>query len=119
MDHLLPTRSVEPDDEEKTMACLMGLLSQLAAKPEVMRVAALHKASLHNAVASAIAQIATTTETPLQDAGLDGTGEVIRVLTVFRRSYVLWIRTVRRETPWAFSSFKRTSIFITACRACE
>lgn len=57
----------------------MGLLSQLAAKPEVLRVAPLLSAQHHNAVANAIVQSSTITQTPLQDAGLDGTGEVIQV----------------------------------------
>lgn len=61
------------------MACFMGLLLQLAAKPEVLRVSPVHKASTLNSVANAVVQSATTTETPLLDAGLDGTGEVIQV----------------------------------------
>ncbi|CAN0227366.1 unnamed protein product [Scytosiphon promiscuus] len=62
------------------MACFMGLLSQLAAKPEVLRVSPLHVASTLNAVGSAVVQSATITETPLLDAGLDGTGEVIQIV---------------------------------------
>ncbi|CAM9625709.1 unnamed protein product, partial [Ectocarpus fasciculatus] len=77
MDHLLPGK--EAPSELRT-ACYMGLLSQLAAKPEVLRVSPLQSGSLHNAVANALVQSATTTETPLLDAGLDGTGEVIQVV---------------------------------------
>ncbi|CAM9779304.1 unnamed protein product [Ectocarpus sp. 4 AP-2014] len=77
MNHLLPGK-IFPS-ETKT-ACYMGLLSQLAAKPEVLRVSPLQSARLHNAVANALVQSATTTETPLLDAGLDGTGEVIQVV---------------------------------------
>lgn len=57
----------------------MGLLSQLAAKSEVLRVSPLHSAELLNAVGNSIVQSATITDTPLLDAGLDGTGEVIQV----------------------------------------
>lgn len=57
----------------------MGLLSQLASRPEVLHVEPLPKAEVHNAVAGAIVQSATVTGTPLHDAGLDGTGEVIQV----------------------------------------
>lgn len=60
------------------MSCFMSLLAQLAAKPEVLRVSPLHRAQQHNAVASAVVQSATSTETPLLDAGLDGMGEVIQ-----------------------------------------
>ncbi|CAM9167076.1 unnamed protein product [Ectocarpus fasciculatus] len=77
MNHLLPGK--EAPSELRT-ACYMGLLSQLAAKPEVLRVSPFQSASLHNAVANALVQSATTTETPLLDAGLDGTGEVIQVV---------------------------------------
>ena len=57
----------------------MALLMQLAVKPEVLRVSPTHKAKLLNSVASAVVQSATTTETPLLDAGLDGKDEVIQV----------------------------------------
>ncbi|CAM9966840.1 unnamed protein product [Scytosiphon promiscuus] len=77
LDHLLPG---EEDPSELKMACFMGLLSQLAAKSEVLRVSPLHRGSTSNAVANAILQSATTTETPLLDAGLDGTGEVIQIV---------------------------------------
>ncbi|CAN0313320.1 unnamed protein product, partial [Hapterophycus canaliculatus] len=59
------------------MACFMGLLSQLAAKREVLRVSTLHGATTLNSVASAVLQSGTITETPLLDAGLDGTGEIV------------------------------------------
>ncbi|CAN0059252.1 unnamed protein product [Scytosiphon promiscuus] len=77
LDHLLPGR--EPPSEAK-MACFMGLLSQLAAKPEVLRISPLHRTRPLNAVGNAVVQSATTMETPLLDAGLDGTGEVIQVV---------------------------------------
>lgn len=76
MDHLLPGKQAP---SETRTACYMGLLSQLAAKPEVLRVSPFQSATLHNAVANALVQSATTTQTPLLDAGLDGTGEVIQV----------------------------------------
>ncbi|CAM9735756.1 unnamed protein product, partial [Hapterophycus canaliculatus] len=75
LDHLLPGKT---DPSEAKMACFMGLLTQLAAKPEVLRVSPLHAASTLNSVGSAVVQSATTTEKPLFDAGLDGTGEVIQ-----------------------------------------
>lgn len=61
------------------MACFMGLLSYLADRPEVVRVSSLHMPSTFNAAARAVIQSATTEETPLSDAGLDGTGEVVQV----------------------------------------
>lgn len=61
------------------MACFMGLLSYLASVPEVLRVSTFHTSKILNAVAKAISQSATLTETPLTDSGLDGTGEVIQV----------------------------------------
>lgn len=57
----------------------MSLLSQLAVKSEVLRVSPLHSAELLNAVGNPVVQSATTTDTPLLDAGLDGTGEVLQV----------------------------------------
>lgn len=75
MNHLLPG---EKDPSELKMACFMGLLSQLAAKLEVLRVSPLHGATAQDFVGSALVQSATTTERPLLDAGLDGTGEVIQ-----------------------------------------
>lgn len=74
IDHLLPANTTS----EVRIACFMGLLSQLAATPEVLRVAPLHNATLLNAVSNAIVQSATITKTPLHDAGLDGTGETIQ-----------------------------------------
>ena len=58
----------------------MGLVSYLASRPQVFRVAPFHKAKVLNAVARAISQSATITDTPLTDAGLDGSGEVIQVM---------------------------------------
>lgn len=80
LNHLLPGAKSGLDDDsgEVKTACLMALLSQLAARPEVLRVAPLSKSRLLNDIASAIVQSATITETPLHDAGLDGTGEVIQ-----------------------------------------
>ena len=66
------------------MACYMALLVQLADKPEVLRVSPILKVKLLNAVGSAVVQSATTTKTPLHDAGLDGQGEVIQVSGVRR-----------------------------------
>ncbi|CAM9857304.1 unnamed protein product [Pylaiella littoralis] len=77
VDHLLPSGD---GPSEAKMACFMSLLSQLAAKPEVLRVSPLHGMELLNAVASAVTQSATTTNTPLFDAGLTGVGEVIQVV---------------------------------------
>lgn len=77
IDHLLPKGDAKA---EAQMACFMSLLSHLASKPEVLRVEPLHGARPANAVARAIVQSATETNTPLSDAGLDGTGEVIQVI---------------------------------------
>lgn len=61
------------------MACFMGLVSFLAGRPEVLRVAPRHRMRLHNAAARANIQSASVTSTPLTDAGLNGTGEVVQV----------------------------------------
>lgn len=80
--HLLPDNGTRVP--EVKMACFMGLLSQLAARPEVLRVAPLYRMKLNNAFASATVESANKTETPFRDVGLDGTGEVIQV----RRAYL-------------------------------
>ena len=71
--------------EELHVACFMGLVSFLAARLEVLRVAPWHTKVLLNAVARATIQSATSTSTPLTDAGLDGTGEVIQVSVGLKR----------------------------------
>ena len=76
IDHLLPGE--EPPTEAK-MACYMALLMQLTVKPEVLRVSPKYRAKLLNSMTNAVVQSATTAETPLTDAGLDGKGEVIQV----------------------------------------
>ncbi|CAM9402432.1 unnamed protein product [Ectocarpus sp. 8 AP-2014] len=58
----------------------MGLVSFLASKPEVLRVAPRQSQALLNAAARANIQSATVTDTPLTDAGLDGTGQVVQVI---------------------------------------
>ncbi|CAM9668187.1 unnamed protein product, partial [Laminaria digitata] len=58
----------------------MGLVSFLAGRLQVLRVAPWHTQVLFNAAARANIQSATVTSTPLTDAGLNGTGEVIQVL---------------------------------------
>ncbi|CAM9868950.1 unnamed protein product, partial [Ascophyllum nodosum] len=84
VDHLLASgRGAGGQGEEAVelhMACFMGLVSFLASRPEVLRVAPKHKRRLLNAAARANIQTATVTSTPLTDAGLDGTGEVIQVV---------------------------------------
>ena len=61
------------------MACFMGFVAALASKAEVVRVSAVQRPKLMNAVAKSIVQTAKSTGTPLHDAGLNGTGEVIQV----------------------------------------
>ena len=73
------------------MACYMALLMLLSVKPEVLRISPTHIAEELASVANAVVQSATTTRTPLFDAGLDGQGEVIQV------------RCLRRDRP-TFSS---------------
>ncbi|CAM9536300.1 unnamed protein product, partial [Laminaria digitata] len=58
----------------------MGLVSFLSSRTEVLRVSSRHATSRLNAVARAMIQTATFTETPLTDAGLDGTGQVVQVI---------------------------------------
>ena len=83
MDHLLYTASEDSwnseEAQELRVACLMGLVSLLSARVEVLSVAPRHPKHLMNAVARALIQSATITETPLTAAGLDGTGQVIQV----------------------------------------
>lgn len=61
------------------MACFMGLVSYMASRPQVLRVAPYHRTKILNAVAKAISQSADITDTPLTGAGLDGSGEIIQV----------------------------------------
>lgn len=82
MDHLLVggrgAGGVGDDAVELKMACLMGLLSFFSSQPEVLRVSSRHAMALSNAAATANIQSATVTDTPLTDAGLDGSGEIIQ-----------------------------------------
>lgn len=105
MDHLLPSTS--KDEEEKDhkapprdrrsppprpsaassdsddlhTACFMSLVSVLASTPEVLRISPYHAPTAVNAVGASVVESATDdiTQTPLRDAGLDGTGEVVQV----------------------------------------
>lgn len=61
------------------MACFMGLLASLAARPEVLRISPRHKMGMLNAAGRANIQSGNVTYTPLSDAGLDGSGEIIQV----------------------------------------
>lgn len=83
LDHLLYNgRGVGGQPEEAVelhVACFMGLVSFLAGRLEVLRVMPWHAQDLLNAAARANIQTATVTSTPLTDAGLNGTGEVIQV----------------------------------------
>lgn len=85
LDHLLYSgRGAGGHQEEAAelhVACFMGLLSFLASRHEVLRVAPTHSARTLDAAVRAIIQTATPTQTPLTDARLDGTGEVIQVRT--------------------------------------
>lgn len=72
----------EWNDEETAelrVACFMGLVSFPSSRIEVLRIAPRHSKHLMNAAARALIQSATVTDTPLSDAGLDGTGQVIQV----------------------------------------
>ncbi|CAN0198488.1 unnamed protein product, partial [Ectocarpus sp. 6 AP-2014] len=86
LDHLLHSgrgaggRSDGGEAAELHVACFMGLVSFLASKPEVLRVAPRQSQALLNAAARANIQSATVTDTPLTDAGLDGTGQVVQVI---------------------------------------
>ncbi|CAM9519204.1 unnamed protein product, partial [Scytosiphon promiscuus] len=85
IDHLLPGGRGAGGNEgeeadELQVACFMGLLSFLAARPEVVRISAARQAKMLNAAAYRNLQSATMTETPVTDSGLDGTGEVIQVV---------------------------------------
>lgn len=78
------------------IACFMGLVSFLAGRAEVLRVAPRHAKRLYNAAARAIIQSATLTKAPLTAAGLDGTGEIIQVrLTCYRDPLNFGVHTWR------------------------
>ncbi|CAM9494152.1 unnamed protein product [Pylaiella littoralis] len=68
------------DSEREKKACLMGLVSFLASRPEVARVSALPRAELSNEVAARIVQGASATSTPIWDRGVDGSGQVVQVV---------------------------------------
>lgn len=74
----LGSSSDEQREREKT-ACLMGLVSFLAAQPQVARISALPRAELSNAVAGRIVQGASATTSPVWDLGVDGSGQVVQV----------------------------------------
>ncbi|CAN0460486.1 unnamed protein product, partial [Laminaria digitata] len=84
LDHLLHNgRGVggqQEEGEELHVACFMGLVSFLAGRLQVLRVAPWKTTNLLNAAARANIQSATVTSTPLTDAGLDGSGEIIQVV---------------------------------------
>ncbi|CBN77322.1 peptidase S8 and S53 [Ectocarpus siliculosus] len=85
LDHLLFSgRGAGGSDEEEStelhVACFMGLVSFFAGRPEVLRVSPRHTKRVLNGAARGIIQSASATDTPLTDAGLDGTGEVIQVV---------------------------------------
>ena len=111
MDHLLHlgrgaggTRGAESD--ELQVACLMGLVSFLAAVPEVQRVSPFHASELKNAVAGAIVQSGNIQDKPLTDAGLDGTGEVIQV-----NIYIKEVNTFKYEETVAVEQFFVSTAF--------
>lgn len=62
----------------------MGLVSFLASTQEVLRIAPKRPVQMLDAAARAVMQSATSTETPLTDAGLDGTGQIIQVCVCMR-----------------------------------
>lgn len=67
------------ESNELQVACLMGLVSFLAAVPEVQRISPLHALELKDAMAGAIVQSGNIADRPVTEVGLDGTGEVIQV----------------------------------------
>ncbi|CAM9166855.1 unnamed protein product, partial [Hapterophycus canaliculatus] len=85
MDHLLfggrgAGGSTEEESTELHVACFMGLVSVLTGRLDVLRVSSRHSKRVLNEAARGIIQSATVTDTPLTDAGLDGTGEVIQII---------------------------------------
>lgn len=73
-------RTTGIDGEREKTACLMGLVSFLASRPEVARVSALPRAELSNAVAGRIVQGGSATSAPIWGRGVDGSGEVVQVM---------------------------------------
>lgn len=69
----------DDDNSESRMACFMYFLLHQASKPEVLRVSPMPRSRPLNDVSNAIVQSANIVDTPLLDAGLDGSGEVIQV----------------------------------------
>lgn len=95
VDHLLYSAQTS----ETQVACFMGLLSFLASRPEVLRVSPMHGARIQNTVASSILQSATVAETPLQDAGLDGSGEIIQVSCRTLQVRYKWVQYSSSSAP--------------------
>ena len=83
LDHLLyggrGAGGQREESDELHVACFMGLVSFLAGRNEVLRVSPWEKKFPLNSSARANIQSGTVTATPLTDAGLDGTGEIIQV----------------------------------------
>lgn len=83
LDHLLVLGGGADGGEDKAteldVACFMGVISFFASRQEVLRISPTHSKRLLDATARAIIQTATSTDTPLTAAGLDGTGEIIQV----------------------------------------
>lgn len=71
--------SQQRQHQQSSSSCLMGLISFLASRPEAVRVSALPRGQLFNAVAARIVQGASLTTTPLWDRGVDGTDQVVQV----------------------------------------
>lgn len=124
MDHLLPLgqgaggKSGEESDELK-MACLMGLVSVLAAVPEVQRISPLHASELKNAVAGAIVQSGNIAEKPLTDAGLDGAGEIIQVSDTSLCLVCSWYSELQPPESITVSAVRKLVKSIFLLNACQ
>lgn len=67
------------ESDELRVACFMTLVSFFASQPDVLRVSPKNEQRVLNAAARAIIQSGNVVDSPLTDAGLDGSNEVIQV----------------------------------------
>lgn len=117
LDHLLFSgRGAGGSDEEEStelhVACFMGLVSFFAGRPEVLRLSPRHTKRVLNEAARGIIQSASATDTPLTDAGLDGTGEVIQVREAFLQGW----RLLRLTAAHVLEEIPKPSNSVRQCR---
>ena len=99
----------------------MMLIAFLASRPEAVRVSALPRSQMSNAVAGRIVQGASATTSPVWDHGVDGSGQVVQVgfeeTCRHRSGWGTWKRlaVLRQEAThsvqWGFCTIPACSVF--------